>query len=380
MARWIANVDNGLKRVNQAVVHIKGTPLVLSFGGYCNGFDQLQYMDSHAFNLKTYLWTELTPARDSTESNDKSDDEISTYLPDKRFGHTATACGHQVYIIGGQKSHHPLVNVEMFDVITKKWKRLEPRGTPEPRAGHTACLHGGKIYVFGGCKGLLFLNSMDVFDPLDGCWTQLDTADPPLYRDFHTATTVDHVMYIFGGRSDVCAPLYTNTPYYPSDLFKFDFTTNSWYLVAFLGGNPPVGRRSHSAVARQKRIYIFGGYNGIYDEYFNDFHMFDTENLMWFQMVGIGGPCPTPRRRHGYCMIDENQMFIYGGTSCGLDDDNDDEEEFDDLSDVSILDFQPSLRTLAMIAVAKYKLSHSILPQSVQTELRCFTQKGISVS
>ena len=383
MVRWIAGIEGGVKRVNHAVVHISDTPFVLSFGGYCNGFDQLQYMDSHAFNFVTFRWTQLTPAGTyATSSDELKRGQGDLYLPEKRFAHTATAFGHEVYVIGGQKSHHPNNNVDVFDVTTRNWKRLTTEGAPVPRAGHTASVFGGLVYVFGGCRGLLFLNSIDIFDPKAQLWTQPDvTGDLPLPRDFHTAAAVDEFMYVFGGRSDVNAPLYTATPQYPNELFKYDVKMNSWHTVLPLCGNPPVGRRSHSLVSWQKRLYIFGGYNGILDEYFNDFHMFDTEMLMWSQMVGISGPHPSPRRRHGCCMIGDNQMLIYGGTSHGLDDDDDDDDdtEFDDLSDISILDFQPSLRTLSLIAVVSYHLDYSTLPHSLQTELQYFTQKDIVV-
>lgn len=378
MARWIASIEGGVKRVNQAVVHVPDMPLILSFGGYCNGFDNLQYMDSHAFNLTTYRWAQLTPSVDNPDGQRTCGESV--YLPEKRFAHTATAFGHLVYVIGGQKSHHPNSNVEVFDVRTRTWERAKTTGTtPEPRAGHTACVFDGQIYIFGGCRGLLFLNSIDVYNPNSHRWTRPDTeGQRPSPRDFHTATAIDEFMYVFGGRSDVHAPLYTACPQYPNELVKYDVKTHRWYPVVPLCGHPPAGRRSHSTVTRQKRIYIFGGYNGITDQYFNDFHMFDTETLMWSEVVGMAGPCPSPRRRHGYCMIGEDCMLIYGGTSHGLDDEDDDSDDFDDLSDVSILDFQPSLRTLSLIAVVRHKLEYSTLPQSLQVELQYFTHKDVT--
>lgn len=367
--------------MNHAVVHMSGTPLILSFGGYCNGFDKLQYMDSHAFNFTTLRWTELTPASHPLNSEGKRG-QGDLYLPEKRFAHTATAFGHEVYVIGGQKSHHPNNTVDVFDLTTRTWKRLDWEGVraPAPRAGHTATVFGGLVYVFGGCNGLLYLDSVEIFDPKTQRWTQPNvTGDVPLPRDFHAAAAVDEFMYVFGGRSDINAPLYTAMPLYPNELSKFDVTRNSWHSVLPLYGNAPVGRRSHSLVSWKKRLYIFGGYNGILGEYFNDFYMFDIEMLMWSEMTGTFGPHPSCRRRHGYCMIGDSHMLIYGGTSHGLDDDEDDDTEFDDLSDTTILDFEPSLKTLSLIAVVHYKLDCSTLPHCLQTELKYFTQKDVVV-
>lgn len=37
-----------------------------------------------------------------------------------------------------------------------------------------------------------------------------------------------------------------------------------------------------------------------------------------------------------------------------------------DYNDVHVLDFQPSLRTLAMLTVLKHKLDQSLLPQTLK--------------
>jgi hypothetical protein len=52
-----------------------------------------------------------------------------------------------------------------------------------------------------------------------------------------------------------------------------------------------------------------------------------------------------------------------------------------DHSDLFVLDFKPSLRTLSILSVRKYKLDESILPSTVRLDImNMFTPNKITIS
>lgn len=59
-------------------------------------------------------------------------------------------------------------------------------------------------------------------------------------------------------------------------------------------------------------IYIFGGFNGIHDEHFNDLYCFDPALNRWGLVESVGR-LPCPRRRHVSLVIDD-RVYIFGGT------------------------------------------------------------------
>lgn len=59
-------------------------------------------------------------------------------------------------------------------------------------------------------------------------------------------------------------------------------------------------------------IYIFGGYNGILDQHFNDLYCYDTRENRW-NLVKPRGTAPKPRRRQ-VCLVIEKKLYLFGGT------------------------------------------------------------------
>lgn len=59
-------------------------------------------------------------------------------------------------------------------------------------------------------------------------------------------------------------------------------------------------------------IYVFGGYNGILDQHFNDFYAFDPKTNSWNLIKPHGKP-PSARRRQA-CVVIGKKMFLFGGT------------------------------------------------------------------
>jgi len=65
-------------------------------------------------------------------------------------------------------------------------------------------------------------------------------------------------------------------------------------------------------VIYNKKIYIFGGYNGILDQHFNDLYCFDPSQNQWNLVVARG---ETPRaRRRQICLVIGKKLYLFGGT------------------------------------------------------------------
>eukprot|EP00118_Oscarella_pearsei_P027081 m.1005 g.1005 ORF g.1005 m.1005 type:complete len:374 (+) comp5438_c0_seq1:199-1320(+) len=373
MFRWTTKIDGGFKRVNQAVVHVPGSPFVLSFGGFCSYFDQLPCFDIHSFDMRSLTWREI-------KATDQSESSVA---PPKRFAHTATVVGDNVYVIHGQQHHVPYSRVDIFDLKSKSWSKVTDDEIVG-RAGHTANLVDDLIYVFAGSSAMEFLNSVEVFHPGSRRWSKPSTSGkPPMPRDFHTAVTFGKSIYVYGGRSDVEAPWYTNNQVYPEDVKCFDTSTFAWSDVPVNCGPSPLGRRSHSAVAYRNKMVIFGGYNQLADRYFSDLMVFDVRERSWSTVLDIAGPAPNGRRRHGFCMADEKTLFIYGGTNQGLADgveyDDDIADVYEDLSDSYVMSFEPTLKELCFLAVIQHRLDYSQVPMSLRLRLDVLSQEHVTV-
>lgn len=80
-------------------------------------------------------------------------------VPDPRFGHTITQINTtKFFLYGGAKgSGKYSITSDSFllDIITKKWRKIEPQGTlPRERAAHASvCVENMQIILYGGATG-----------------------------------------------------------------------------------------------------------------------------------------------------------------------------------------------------------------------------------
>ena len=78
-----------------------------------------------------------------------------------------------------------------------------------------------------------------------------------------------------------------------NDLYTFDPDPKKFmWLLANETGEAPSPRYGHTANLYNKKMYIFGGWNG--KTYFNDVVTFDLEKMAWSKLE-TGGPSPIPR-------------------------------------------------------------------------------------
>lgn len=151
---------------------------------------------------------------------------------------------------GGRNNAVACDTLSCFDTKTLEWSTPTVTGmVPYAKDGHSACVIDNKMYIFGGFEYLTDQYSQEVhclnLDTLE--WSIVNArGTAPSHRDFHTAVAVDKKMYIFGGRGDLNSPYNSQEEIYCPQVFYLDTTEGKWVAVN-PGGTWPEGRRSHSS-------------------------------------------------------------------------------------------------------------------------------------
>ncbi|KAM4772013.1 kelch domain-containing protein 3 isoform 1-T2 [Rhinophrynus dorsalis] len=364
MPRWTVHLEGGPRRVNHAAVAVGHR--VFSFGGYCSGedYESLRQIDVHVFNAVSLRWRKLPPTCGSLSS-----------VPYMRYGHTAVLIDDVIYIWGGRNDTEGACNVTYtFHTGTLQWATPCVSGQiPGARDGHSACVMERTMYIFGGYEQLAdcFSNDIHKLDTKFMTWTLVKAkGSPARWRDFHSATVIGTRMFVFGGRADSSGQFHSNNEIYCNRIRVFDLGTESW-LEAPQSTAPPEGRRSHSAFAYRGELYVFGGYNARLNRHFQDLWKYTPELGRWLR-VEVQGKGPCARRRQCCCVVGD-KILLFGGTSPSQDQDLQDEFYLMDHSDLYILDFSPSLKTLCKLTVLYYNLDQSCLPHDIRWELSAMT-------
>ncbi|XP_026478902.1 kelch domain-containing protein 3-like [Ctenocephalides felis] len=375
---WTVHLDGGPRRVNHAAVSVG--ELIYSFGGYCIGssFQETELMDVHILNSNNYRWTLLTHDSELKSNN----------IPFQRYGHTAVAHGQNIYVWGGRNNMQACNILYCFDTTNNQWSAPQVRGiVPGARDGHSACVINNKMYIFGGFVEHIQKFCQDVYylDLTIMKWNYVcTTGEPPSYRDFHTSTPIGRRMYIFGGRGDRNSPYHSSQELYCNEMKYLDTDNATWYESP-VAGEVPIGRRSHSAFVYNNMIYIFGGYNALEDEHFNDIYCFCPNTNVW-NSVKTFGRSPCQRRRQA-CVLVGNKLYLFGGTSPKTTARFHTQRHLDDIDshalinhgDLHVLDFMPSLQTLCINIVIEHRLDQRHLPPMVQWDIKAMTtQNSIS--
>ncbi|CAH2231027.1 jg3469 [Pararge aegeria aegeria] len=337
--KWTVHIEGGPRRVNHAAVCIGD--LIYSFGGYCSTEEYKDWdpIPVHVLNTNSLRWKSV--------SCTKRDKGIP--LPFQRYGHTAVAYGDKVYMWGGRNNAVACDTLSCFDTKTLEWTTPKVTGmVPYAKDGHSACIIKKKMYIFGGFEYIFDQYSQDVhcLDLETMQWSYVNTRGvPPCHRDFHTA-----VAYV----------------------------TETWVNVNATG-TLPEARRSHSAWLYKEHMYIFGGLNAKTKTHFNDLHRYSINGNYW-EKLNVSGIGPCQRRRQA-CLNYEDKVYLFGGTSpCTLnnyirpfDDSYDSPERLIDNSDLHVLDYAPTLKTLAILAVLEHDLDLTSLPQDIILDIRTMT-------
>lgn len=312
---WTFHLEGGPRRVNHAAAAVDD--LIYSFGGYNTreNYSELRPMDVHILNTASLRWYPVPNL--SYAEYQQSDHSI----PFQRYGHTAVAYGKKIYVWGGRNEENACNQVYIFDTESLTWTRPKASGmVPAARDGHTACVINHRMYIFGGFEEEIDRFSNDVYylDLATLKWHYVMTSgEVAKYRDFHSASAIGTRMYVFGGRGDVNGPYGNQNEEYCSNIIYFDAESNRWHKPVTTG-DIPKGRRSHSSFIVDGLLYIFGGFNGLTREHFNDLHRFNPVTCEWKRIHPHGTP-PIQRRRQS-CIPINHKVYIFGGTSPILED------------------------------------------------------------
>ncbi|CAK1546692.1 unnamed protein product [Leptosia nina] len=365
---WTLHTEGGPRRVNHAAVCVGDK--IYSFGGYCSVEDYRVFepISVHVLDITVFKWSPV-------EYKNASD------APFQRYGHSCVGYGDKIYMWGGRNDTIACYTVFCFDTKTLEWSNPTVTGVmPNGKDGHSACIIGNKMYIFGGFDYLTdqYTNNMHYLnlDTMD--WSYVHAkGTPPLGRDFHTALAYGDRMYIFGGRADFSRPHIIENEIYCDNVYYFNTTTETWVMLNTSGISPD-GRRSHSGWIYNDFMYIFGGYNEKTKVHYNDVYRFSLKRNYW-EPVKIGGTPPSKRRRQ-VCILKEDKVYLFGGTSPGKhplnpdDSSDDDDEKLLDNNDLHILDYNPTLKVLCINYVLENNLDISLLPKDVLIDIRIMTQ------
>jgi N-acetylneuraminic acid mutarotase len=213
----------------------------------------------------------------------------------KRYQHTGSAVGNDVYFIGGQE-----LPEKRFDEIfvlhtdTMQIDKVDPtRGVPPKFARHTAVTIGDKVYLFGGFDGVSKHFHLSVFDTKSAEWASLKPAgNSPPSRTNHSAVAVGSKMYIFGGMyKDTSAG--SDKLIFLNDMYMLETAgTPRWERIQ-QRGQAPTPRCGHRMVAFGHMLVLFGGGCGEqWDSKFSDVYVFDTTCNEWTK-PNIKGQAPV---------------------------------------------------------------------------------------
>ncbi|CAB3367743.1 Hypothetical predicted protein [Cloeon dipterum] len=369
MMLWTVCLEGGPRRVNHAAVPIGH--MIFSFGGYCTGenYRLMRPIDVHALNTITYRWTTV-PLQNTAMA------------PFQRYGHTVVSFEGKVYLWGGRNDLRACNTLFCFNPATRQWSTPPVTGqVPDARDGHSACILDDCMYIYGGFEEEYDKFTQDVYclDLRRMRWRFVrTTGNPPSYRDFHTAAAIGPNMYIFGGRGDASGQYHSQTEIYCNQIIYLDTRTEKWHS-SMPKNTPPIGRRSHSMFVYKEKLHMFGGYNGNFNQHFNDLWSYDPVNLTWQLLDPRGQRPPCPRRRQSCCLLGD-RVFLFGGTSPLPDEDSTDEEvlahysvPLQDHNDLFVLDFAPSLKTLCYATILKHNIDCKNVPAVLIRELFMMT-------
>ncbi|XP_058083338.1 uncharacterized protein LOC131231228 isoform X2 [Magnolia sinica] len=195
------------------------------------------------------------------------------------------------------------------EIVKNKAMWLYPKVmgfNPCERWGHSACSSNGVVYVFGGCCGGLHFSDILMLEFDAMAWTALvTTGQQPGKRDSHSAVLVGHKMIVLGG---------TNGSKKVNDLHILDLRTKEWSQPTCEGVSPSP-RESHTAtIVGENKLVVFGGSGEGEANYLNDIHVLDLNTMKWTSPE-VKGDLPVPRDSHTAVAI-ENKLVVYGG-DCG---------------------------------------------------------------
>ncbi|XP_028249666.1 leucine-zipper-like transcriptional regulator 1 homolog [Parambassis ranga] len=226
--------------------------------------------------------------------------------PSDRYKHACCSYGGYVYVLGGRENSC-LRDFWKYSVVCNEWTQLNctSEAAPEELEEHSMVAHEGFIYVFGGMLDSAYTKcacALWVFDIAKQKWvhSQGKTQDKmPTNRKGHSAVVIGSAMLMYGGFIDIKGS--------SQDFWRLDFDTMSWCLLGS-SQQGPGPRHSHSSVAYQGCMYLFGGLKGLREQ--RDFWMWNSTSHMWSSLKNMSAP---PRLMGHSALLYKDCMLLFGG-------------------------------------------------------------------
>lgn len=220
--------------------------------------------------------------------NSKSDRAVETYalatrtwtfaapMPSGRRECATVTCRNRLYAIGGLSSQGVATNtMDCFD--GHAW--TSKPGMVGKRWGHSAVAVQHYIYVFGGMPVALGEQLVECYNCLTEQWSVVATMDR---QYFSAICAVDHFVYLFGGMVSRSAP--------PSGaLTRFDVLTHEWRTLVPM----PTPRHSLGVVLVGHSIMAVGGRHAD-SQPSNAMECYDLLANTWRKCSDLPGPCWHP--------------------------------------------------------------------------------------
>ncbi|KAH7818222.1 putative rab9 effector protein [Monocercomonoides exilis] len=237
-----------------------------------------------------------------------------TAKPTRRYSHTSTLFGCHQYIFGGKDFAVRINELWDYNLCDGTCTQIRGSGTPpQPRSSHSAVAWKENLVIFGGhSQEKVLFNDLHLFNLYERKWTNAKYGNctndpnipPPMYM--HAAALVDDDMFVFGG-SLVEQRSLLNYKAVSEAMYRLHLPTMAWTKI-ITKGSIPCRRFSHSLVAYNSRLYLFGGQS---EKKMNDLWEYNIKTNVWSPVIAMGS-FPSQRSGHVSGIVDDC-LFIHGG-------------------------------------------------------------------
>ncbi|TVU38887.1 hypothetical protein EJB05_12282 [Eragrostis curvula] len=272
------------------VFNVGGEQQVLTFGGFGGPGRHARRNHSLLLDHKSGLLTEMN-YKDS---------------PSPRMGHTVTAVGNSIYVIGGRGGPAEILDdVWVLQSTEHTWSRLDCRGNFfRPRHRHAAAAVASKIYVFGGLSNKGIYSCMNILDTESMQWSVLDApGEWPCARHSHSLVSYGSKLFMFGGHDGQQAL---------KDFYSFDTITLRWNKETTFGRTPSP-KFSHCMFIYKNYLGILGGCP--ITENNQEIMLLNLKHRVWF-CLSIPSLSQCLCVRSSSVVIEDDLVVVGGGASC----------------------------------------------------------------
>ncbi|XP_077497556.1 kelch domain-containing protein 3-like [Amblyomma americanum] len=263
------------------------------------------------------------------------------------------------------------VEVYVFDPATCQWNQLRTQSLPDGSPWHNN--YSLTVVAYGDCAYLWSSRDyleIDFLDLKTLRWHTVPTrGELPENTVYHSASAIGDRMYVWGG----AIVLSGRGTAYSSSLVYLDTSTSTWVRPR-ADGFPPEGREDHATFVYNGELYVFGGLDFDRDRYFGIIHKYSPERSSW-SVVTPKRSGPSARRFPGCCVID-NLLFVFGGRGLKsyatveqwMQSSAEETSELceEALTDMHVLDFCPTLKTMCLTAVIDANVHVGHLPPAIK--------------